>query len=53
MDGKSEPVRISDRLGGGYSVSPDATKAAYDTWKYFSILWLMSDFLPNDELAKN
>ncbi len=52
MDGKSAPVKISDsgRLRGAYSVSPDGTKAVFDLWTIStSKLWLMSDFLPNDE----
>ncbi len=52
LDGKSDPVRISDRMGGGYCVSPDGTKAAYYLRESMSKLWLMSDFLPNAELAK-
>ncbi len=50
--GKSEPVRISDRMGGGYAVSPDGTKAVFYRLTKVSKLWLMSDFLPNAELAK-
>ena len=51
MDGKSAPVKISDsgRLRGGYSVSPDGTKAVFGLWTTStSKLWLMSDFLPED-----
>jgi len=49
MDGKSDPVKISDYLGGSYSLSPDGTKAAYNLRGMSPAkLWLMSDFLPND-----
>lgn len=48
LDGKSDPVRISDRMGGGYCVSPDGTKAAYYLRESVSTLWLMSDFMPNN-----
>ena len=51
MDGKSDPVRISDYLGGSYIGSPDGTKAAFHLGTNMSKLWLMSDFLPNDVLA--
>ena len=53
LDSKSERVRISDRMGGSYCVSPDATKAAFYRRTSTFKLWLMSGFLPNAELAKN
>ena len=49
MDGKSDPVKISDYLGGSYALSPDGTKAVYGLRGMSPPkLWLMSDFLPND-----
>ena len=53
MDGKSDPVRIFDVSGSSYSISPDGTKAVNCARKWERKVWLMSDFLPNDELAKN
>jgi beta-lactamase regulating signal transducer with metallopeptidase domain/Tol biopolymer transport system component len=48
MNGKSDPVRISDWLGGFQGLSPDGTKATFvGSYQNFK-LWLMSDFLPND-----
>ena len=52
LDGKSDPVRISDRMGGGYCVSPDGTKAVYYLRESVSKLWLMSDFLPSDDAVE-
>jgi beta-lactamase regulating signal transducer with metallopeptidase domain/Tol biopolymer transport system component len=48
LDGKSEPVRVSDYAGEGYSVSPDGTRAAWHQRIKASKLWLMSDFLPDE-----
>ena len=53
LDGKSDPVRISDRMGASYCVSPDGTKAVFNVSDFNVKLWLMSDFLPDNELAKN
>ncbi len=54
MDGKSDPVRISNIPGWGYSISPDGTKAIFGGRpRIFPKLWLLSDILPNDEVAKN
>ncbi|NQV33753.1 MAG: PD40 domain-containing protein [Phycisphaeraceae bacterium] len=51
LDGKSEPVQVSDYSGEGYSISPDGTKAVFNPITKVSKLWLMSDFLPNAEAA--
>jgi len=51
MDGKSEPVRISKNFGGGRTISPDGTKAVFNVGKSVKKTWLMTDFLPNNELA--
>ena len=48
MNGKSDPVRISDSLGGFQGVSPDGTKAVFGGSYHNFKLWLMSDFLPDD-----
>ena len=53
MDGKSDPVRISDYLGGAYIISPDGTKAVFHRGTRRTRLWLMRVFLPDNELAKN
>ena len=51
LDGKSEPVRISDRIGESYAISPNGTKSVFGEREWTSKLWLMSDFLPDNELA--
>ena len=51
LDGKSEPVRISDRMGESYAISPDGTKSVFGEREWTSKLWLMSDCLPDNELA--
>ena len=51
LDGKSDPVRISDRMGSSYCISPDGMRAIFNVTDMKVKLWLMSDFLPNDELA--
>lgn len=55
LDGESEPVKLSpQKIGNGFQMSPDGTKAVFHKLKSTpGKLWLMSDFLPNDELAKN
>ena len=53
MDGKSDPVKISDYIGDWYSVSPNGTRALFARRTRNSKLWLMSDFLSKTELAQN
>ena len=52
LDGKSEPVKLSYKKGAYFSISPDGTRAVFQNGKYGTKLWLMSDFLPKDELAE-
>lgn len=52
IDGKSEPVKLSpDKIGNGFNISPDGTRAVFHRSKRTSKTWLMSDFLPSDDTA--
>ena len=54
LDGKSEPEKLSPgKIGNGFNISPDGTRAVFHRAKRTSKTWLMSDFLPNDESAMN
>ena len=51
LDGKSEFVKLSTKIGNGFRVSPDGTRAVFCVPSRTFKTWLMSDFLPNVELA--
>lgn len=53
LDGKSEFVKLSSKIGNGFRVSPDGTRAVFHVSSRTFKTWLMSNFLPDDELVKN
>jgi Tol biopolymer transport system component/beta-lactamase regulating signal transducer with metallopeptidase domain len=53
VDGKSQPVKLSPKkIGNAFRMSPDGTRAVFHIMTIVNQLWLASDFLPNDNLAK-
>jgi bla regulator protein blaR1 len=54
LDGQSEPAKLSPgKMGNGFNISPDGTRAVFCRAKRTSKTWLMSDFLPNSELVED